>query len=228
MHPGQFTNLCSPDLDIVKRAVEDIEYHAKLALYMGYGDTWHSSGFAINIHANANQDPTLTQIRHVIGTQLSDHARNLITLENDEFSCSVDQFVDNGVHEDVALILDIHHHWIQSKGEHIGPQDSRAIAFRSSWRGMRALGHYSLPDSSLLVDLPGYSTGVRSDYQALVKLPGISSTKLRSHSFDCWNTDTNDWALEHLPFMDIEVEAKGKNIASRQLYEQAKLKQLVG
>jgi hypothetical protein len=30
----------------------------------------------------------------------------------------------------------------------------------------------------------------------------------------------NDWALTFAPDFDIEVEAKGKNLASQQLYEQ--------
>jgi hypothetical protein len=35
-----------------------------------------------------------------------------------------------------------------------------------------------------------------------------------------WNTAVNDWALTFADQFDIQVEAKGKNLASQQLYEQ--------
>lgn len=212
-HPGQFTNLCSDNTDVVKRSIEDLEYHADLARFMGYGDTWHSSGFAINIHANHRQDPGLVQIRRLIANNLSKEARNLITLENDEFGCSVDQFVACKAYEDVALVLDIHHHWVQSQGEYILPTDPRAVLYRESWRGMRPLGHYSLPQPEVM---PNHSLTTPPDFATLA----LKQTKVRSHSDLCWNEGNNDWALGHLAFMDIEVEAKLKNLAQRQLYDQ--------
>jgi UV DNA damage repair endonuclease len=220
MHPGQFTNPCSDKDEVVARSIEDLEYHADLARAMGYGDTWHSSGFAINIHANSRQDPGLVRIREFISTKLSPEARNLITLENDEFGCSVDDFVDAGVHKDVALVLDIHHHWVESKGEYLLPSDPRAEAFRESWRGIRPLGHYSLPQPEILNN---HCLLTPPDFATL----GLKQGKVRSHSNLCWNSGSNDWALSHLPFMDIEVEAKHKNLASRQLYDQAVLRGLV-
>lgn len=220
-HPGQFTNLCSDKPDVVTRSIEDLEYHADLARFMGYGDTWHSSGYAINIHANFRQDPDLKQIRRTIANDVSPEVRNLITLENDEFGCGVDEFVSSKCYEDVALVLDIHHHWVRSKGEYIDPLDPRVERYRESWRGVRPLGHYSLPQPEIMPN--GFSTTVAPDFVAL----GMSQTKVRSHSDLCWNSANNDWALAHLKYMDIEVEAKGKNIAQRQLYEQGKLKGLL-
>ena len=37
-----------------------------------------------------------------------------------------------------------------------------------------------------------------------------------------WNKASNIWALTHLEWADIQVEAKGKNLASFALYEEAK------
>jgi hypothetical protein len=34
-----------------------------------------------------------------------------------------------------------------------------------------------------------------------------------------WNTACNDWVAQFSPEWDIEVEAKGKNLASQQVYE---------
>ena len=36
-HPGQFTVLASDSEDIVARSIEEFEYHADMARYMGYG-----------------------------------------------------------------------------------------------------------------------------------------------------------------------------------------------
>ncbi len=225
-HPGQFTNLCSDKPEVVKASIVDFEYHAMLAAKMGYGDTWHSSGFAINIHANYRQDPGLKNIRRIIANDLSNVARNLITLENDEYSCSVDEFIESGAHEDVALVLDIHHHWVESHGDHISVFSDKAKVFYDSWRGMRPLGHMSMPAESVIPVTPTSSKDY-PDYKALVAIKGISSSTLRAHSFDMWNESLRYWASTFALRMDIEVEAKGKNIASRQLYDYARDKGLI-
>lgn len=220
MHPGQFTNLCSTNPKVVSDSIEDFEYHAMLARLMGYGDTWHSSGFAINIHANIRQDPGLKNIRRIIANDLSETARNLITLENDEYSCGMSDFLNAGCESDVALVLDIHHHWVSSKGIHVSAKHADVQAFMSSWRNIRPLGHFSMPSPDIIPSTQ-YNAAAFPNYSNLVAVKGISSSTLRAHSHDMWNTALMDWACEHLVNMDIEVEAKGKNVASRQLYDHA-------
>lgn len=226
MHPGQFTNLCSDRKEVVTASIEDFEYHARIAELMGYGDTWHSSGFAINIHANIRQDPGLKNIRRIIANDLSDAARNLITLENDEYSCNVDDFYNADVHQDVALVLDLHHHWIATKGQYIKLLDYAAIAFRESWRGIHPLGHMSMPDPKYIPAVEQQRL-VGPSYSACVAVKGVNSSKLRAHSYDMWSEALMERAAGHGLRMDIEVEAKGKNIASRQLYEYAVGKGLI-
>lgn len=222
-HPGQFTNICSTDMNVVAKAIEDLEYHAYLAELMDFGDTWHSNGYAINIHANSRQDPGLVQFRDIVNNRVSERVRNLITLENDEYSCSVDDIVASGIGEDVALVLDIHHHWVQSKGEYIQPDDPRIQTYKDSWRRMRPLGHFSTSPEGTGC---GGQASVLPDYKALIA-GGLSSKDLRAHSANCWHPAVNDWALSHLSWMDIEVEAKDKNSASSRLYLQAVSKGMV-
>lgn len=217
-HPGQFTNICSPEERIVQNAIDELEYHAMLARLMGYGDTWHSSGFAINIHANITQDPDLERFRTVVKTKLSKEARNLITLENDEFSCTVDDIVASKIGDDVALVLDIHHHFVASGGEYIKPDDPRVQVFKDSWRGVRPLGHYSVSSEELLKD---HSKTTLPDFSALEE-QGLTKTALRAHSHLMWNEAANKWAVSHLSWTDLEVESGGKNLSSKQLYDQYK------
>jgi hypothetical protein len=49
---------------------------------------------------------------------------------------------------------------------------------------------------------------------------GCKKQKLRAHSDLLPNTKVNDWALSFSDNFDIQVEAKGKNMASEQLYRQ--------
>jgi UV DNA damage endonuclease len=226
MHPGQFTNLCSDKPEVVKASIVDFEYHAKLAEWMGYGDTWHSSGFAINIHANIRQDPGLKNIRRIIANDLSPVARNLITIENDEYGCGVLEMMNTGIFEDVALVLDTHHDWINTQGRiYIWSSEALAFRFVESWRGMRPLGHFSMPDDTQIpqaeLDKMAKAKSL-PDYKYLTRLsvkPKITGKSLRTHSYGMWNEALLRQLVRHVKHMDVEIEAKGKNVASRQVYD---------
>jgi UV DNA damage repair endonuclease len=143
---------------------------------------------------------------------LSPEARNLITIENDEMTNGLD--VVMAVADSVAIVLDVHHHWINS-GEYITPQDPRARRVVESWRGVRPALHYSVSREDCIV---GHDTTVRPDLAQLLAT-GYKKQKLRAHSDLMWNTACNDWIAEFSPEWDIQCEAKGKNLASQQVYE---------
>ena len=211
-HPGQFTVLASDNPDIVDRSIEEFEYHTTMARYMGYGASWHDHGFKINVHLSGRGGPD--GFLKTLG-RLTPEARNLITIENDEITNGLDSTLVVAKH--VALVLDIHHHWINT-GEYITPEDSRTTRVVESWRGCRPLLHYSVSRENLLVDHP---TGVRPDLTQLLNL-GYKKSNLRAHSNFMWNTAVNEWALTFAPTFDIQVEAKGKNLASGMLANQYK------
>jgi len=54
-HPGQFTVLASDNSDIVNRSIEEFEYHADMARYMGYGKSFQD--FKINVHISGRAGP---------------------------------------------------------------------------------------------------------------------------------------------------------------------------
>lgn len=217
-HPGQFTTLCTQKPDVLENSIVDLNYHAYLAECMGFGASWHNQGFAINIHANNRLDPGLEQMKSTIKNRLSLTLRNLLTIENDEFGCSLDQMLDAELYHVVPIVLDIHHHWVQSGGEYIQPNDPRIEKIKLSWMGVRPLGHFSTSSEELL---EGACSITQPDFM-LLSGQGHKPSKLRAHSYGCWNQGSNDWALSHLVWTDLEVEAKGKQIASRQLYERAR------
>jgi UV DNA damage repair endonuclease len=202
-HPGQFCVLASASDEIVERSILEFEYHADMARWMGYGSTWHDHGFKINVHLSGKGGPA-----KFLATldRLSPEARNLIAIENDEISNGLD--VTLAVAHRVALVLDIHHHWINT-GEYIDPSDSRVQRVRESWRGVRPTCHYSVSREDILVD---HDAGTRPDLAELLGR-GYKKQKLRAHSDFYWNSAVNHWASGFLDNFDIQCEAKGKNLA---------------
>lgn len=206
MHPGQFTVLASDNEDIVERSIEEFEYHANLIRWMGYGKQWQD--FKCNVHISGKRGPE--GIRAVL-PRLSPEARNTITIENDENSWGLDASLE--LADDVALVLDVHHHWVKT-GEYIEPDDDRIKIVIDSWRGVRPAMHYSISREDVLKD---FDPTVQPDMSTLLE-SGYKKAKLRAHSDYCWNTACNEWVLRHWDWADIMVEAKMKNLASAQLF----------
>ena len=113
---------------------------------------------------------------------------------------------------------DIHHHWVNSGGEYIKPSDDRVKQVIDSWRGVRPTMHYSISREDYIIDHSPYD---RPNYQQLIET-GYKKGKLRAHSDMCWNTACNEWALSFWNDFDIMVEAKHKNLASKQLLDMTK------
>lgn len=222
MHPGQYVLFNSQSDQVVDRAIEEFEYHTDIMKLMGFGKSFHDGGTAINIHVGARTGG-LQKTVDVINHRLSPEARNLITLENDEYSFGIDDLISINNH--VAIVTDIHHDWIHSSGNFLQNTDDRIKRIEDSWRGIRPLGHFSTSHESCFVnstvekDWFDFSQKNLPNYNELI-LSGLTRNNLRAHSEFCYNPDINAWALSHLTWMDIEVEAKQKNIATTRLYEQ--------
>ena len=199
------------------QSIEEFEYHADMARWMGFGKSFQD-GCKINIHISGKQGP-----EGIIKAlpKLSPEARNLITIENDEMSHGLDQSLMLEKH--LALVLDIHHHLIRDE-EYIQPDDDRVKRVIDSWRGVRPSMHYSyFRDEALAMAglTPKEMHNGLHDMKDLLAR-GAKKQKLRAHSDLFPNVETNQWALGFSENFDIQCEAKGKNMASEQLYEQFK------
>lgn len=211
-HPGQFCVLASDKPDVVRRSIEEFEYHVDMARWMGYGGSWHDHGFGINVHISGKLGPQ--GIIDALG-RMTPEARNLITIENDENSWGIEASLE--LRDHVALVLDIHHHWVRD-AEYIRPDDPRVSEVIGSWRGTRPLLHYSVSREDVLVD---HDPNTLPDMASL-QAAGHKRQKLRAHSDFYWNRAANQWVLGFIPDFDIECESKAKNLASRSLYESLK------
>ena len=208
-HPGQFTVLASDNDDIVNRSIEEFEYHVDMARWIGYGKEFQD--FKINVHIAGRAGPA--GIKTALG-RLSPEARNCITIENDEITWGIDSSLE--LANDLALVLDIHHHWVAT-GEYIEVSDDRVKRIIDSWRGVRPVIHYSVSREDCLVEHPRHE---RPSLQALLDA-GYKKTKLRAHSDFYWNSAVNAWAASFANDFDIMCESKGKNLARDQFVQQA-------
>jgi UV DNA damage repair endonuclease len=205
MHPGQFVVLASINPGIVDRSIEEFEYHANMARWMGYGKTFQD--FKINVHISGKAGPEGIRAAY---KRLTAEARSCITIENEENSWGLDDCLS--ISDLVPIVLDVHHHWIKT-GEYISPMDARVDRVVQSWRGVRPTMHYSVSREDYLV---GHDLNVMPDYTHLLET-GYKKQKLRAHSDFYWNKPVNVWALSFLDRFDIMCESKGKNIASFEL-----------
>ena len=212
-HPGQFTVLASDNPEIVERSIEEFEYHATMAAWMGYGRSFQD--FKINVHIAGRAGPAGIRSAY---SRLSPEARNTITIENEEISYGLDDCLS--LRDLVPIVLDIHHHFIR-EGEYIEANNERVRLVVDSWRGVRPVIHYSQSREDVLV---GHSNDRLPDLVSLLE-SGHKKQKLRAHSDFYWNRACNDWALAHSEYADIMCESKAKNLASFELYRYWKSQQ---
>ena len=206
-HPGQFCVLASDRQDVVDRSIEEFEYHVDMARWMGYGKQFQD--IKINVHISGRAGPE--GIRRAY-TRLSPEARNSLTIENEEMTHDLHTVLE--IADLVPIVLDIHHHWVNS-GEYIEPTDDRVKKVIDSWRGIRPTCHYSVSREDVLVSHPSDQRPARD---ALME-SGHNKQKLRAHSDYYWNDAVNDWAMSFNDQFDIMCESKAKNLASQVLYD---------
>jgi UV DNA damage endonuclease len=207
MHPGQFCVLASDNPGVVENSIEEFEYHADMARWMGYGKQFQD--FKINVHISGRAGPA--GIKAAL-KRLTPEARNCITIENDEVSWGIEDSLE--LANDLALVLDIHHNFIR-EGTYIQPSADHYARVIDSWRGVRPVIHYSMSREDCLVN---HCVNTLPDLQALLA-QGYKKQKMRAHSDFYWNHPANTWALSFLDTADIMCESKSKNIGSYKLYE---------
>jgi len=206
-HPSQFVVFGSESEDIVDRSIQEFEYHADIARWMGYGKNFQD--FKCNIHVSGRKG--VEGVRQVLN-RLTPEARNIITFENDEFSTGIDDLIK--LADEAALVFDNHHHWIHS-GEHLTPDDDRYKKILDSWRGVRPTMHYSVSREEYLTDT---DTNQFPDMNKLLS-NGYKRGKLRAHSDYYTNTALNNLIYEFWQYSDIMCESKMKGLASSRLYD---------
>ncbi|WP_307354440.1 UV damage endonuclease UvsE [Methylobacterium aerolatum] len=208
-HPGPFCLLASRNPAAIENGLSELDYHAEVFGLMGYGGGWHPHGAHINIHVGAG-DPGVAGFRETL-PRASRLARDLVTVENDENLFGLDEVLR--LADLVPVVLDLHHHWVESGGAYLEPDDPRIARVIDSWRGVRPVAHISV---SREIATAGCDPALLPDFGAL-RDAGHSVRDLAAHSDLMWNAAVNDLVARHLSWADFEIEAKSKNLASMQI-----------
>lgn len=208
-HPGQFCCIVSNNPGIVENSLAELEYHARMAEWMGYGE--NPLDFKINVHLSGKLgiDGFLTAYN-----KMSRVLQSSLTLENDEYQAGLNALLPLAPY--IGIVLDIHHHFINS-GEYIDPNDSRLQIVRDSWQGRRPVIHYSQSQWQYLESF-SHTMPALSDLTATAP-----RSKLRSHSEFYNHKLLNQWAAGFLDWADIMTESKSKNIGVQQFCESVQI-----
>lgn len=113
VHPGQYTVLNSPKPEVVRKSIEDLEYHDKLIQLLG--------GTDIILHTGGAYGDKETAKRRFADnySMLSDSIRQRLRLENDDKTFTLRDVLDVHAMCKVPICFDIHHHNCNNDGESV-------------------------------------------------------------------------------------------------------------
>lgn len=189
-HPGQFTVISSDSDKVIENSVRELQYHAWIFDMMGFEQTTY---YAINIHGGKKDRANKIAQTY---SYLPDNVKKRLTLENDEKCYNVKELLN--VHEKtgIPIVLDSHHYTF-------GNDDLSFIdAFyetSKTWGKVKPLQHISNTE-------PGMEKG--------------SYTQRRAHSNYIHYVPDLQLAAIRDNLVDVDVEAKMKNLAVLQMRKQ--------
>jgi UV DNA damage endonuclease len=176
-HPDQFVVLSSPREDVVASSLGEIEYQAEVAEWVGAD--------VINVHGGGTYgDPPSALDRFARNlARLSDRARRLLTVENDDRVYTPAMLLPLCRAEGVPLVYDVHHHRCKPDGLAVEAVTDAALA---TWN-REPLFHISSP----IAGWDGPAPLRHHDFIDVADFPA------------CWRS------LD----LTVEVEAKAKEVA---------------
>ncbi|MDR3597190.1 UV DNA damage repair endonuclease UvsE [Clostridium sp.] len=109
MHPGQYTVLNSLSSDVVKRAIEDLNYHTKVLDCLGVGEE-----HKIILHIGGVYNNKEQAINRFIDnySYLDDSVKHRLVIENDDKSYNINDVLEIGKKINIPVIFDNLHNEI--------------------------------------------------------------------------------------------------------------------
>ena len=121
-HPDQFVVLNSPRTDVVEKSVQELEYQAEVAEWIGAD--------VINIHgggAYGDKQKALADFARSLD-RLSSRVRSRLTVENDDMTYTPADLLPICRSTGVPLVYDVHHHRCNPDGQTVGQATRKALA----------------------------------------------------------------------------------------------------
>jgi len=194
-HPGHFNVLGSPNDRLVNNTIRDLDQHARIFDLMGLDRSYQ---YPINIHCNGTYGDKLATLNRWCDNwkMLSDSAKSRVVIENDDKRSmySVKDLELNIFQKiGVPITFDYNHHRIHPDG--LSEREAALLA-ASTWpKDTIPLFHYA---------------SSKRDYEE-------TTSKEQAHAYFIYE-HINDYGID----VDIEVEAKGKELAVLKYYEKEK------
>lgn len=198
-HPGQFVVLGSQNANVRAASMLELEYHCWVLRSMGLTG-WHPNGAAVNVHVGL-KEPNVKEMRKLLSR---DTVRDLVTLENDEFSWCAKDIVET-FGDLVPVVLDLHHYWLH-QGKRIQPDSKLVGNIRKTWRSVK-------PKLHLAMSFPELCTASTENLVLQDLLDdGQTRAKLRVHCTSPWHARCIEYAAKF--DMDIMWEGGDKNLGA--------------
>lgn len=146
MHPGQYTVLNSPYEDVVRRAVEDLRYHARVLDAMGLDSTHKIILHIGGVYGNKPEAVERFKANYFL---LEESIKNRLAIENDDKSYSVEEVLAIGLETGAPVIFDNLHHRVKPSSS--GRSEMEWLeACKKTWKpqdGQQKI-HYSQQDTN--------------------------------------------------------------------------------
>lgn len=120
-HPDQFVLLSSPDPEITRKSVAELDYQGMLAERIGAD--------VINIHGGGTYGDKASALERLSRNveQLPERVRSRLTLENDDVSYTVRDLLPTCAELGIPLVYDVHHHRCNRDGLDVGEASRRCL-----------------------------------------------------------------------------------------------------
>jgi UV DNA damage endonuclease len=184
-HPGQFDVLASPNTEVVRKTIYDLDQHARIMDLMGLPATHQ---FPINIHIGGSYGDKSSSLERFCNNfkKLSPSAQSRLVVENDDKASQfgvIDLF--EGVYNIIGCPITFDHFHHRFCTNEISAEQA-AILAASTWGDITPLQHFS--SSKALYEDSTVINRSHADY-VYEKIP--------NYGFDA----------------DVEIEAKAKDLA---------------
>jgi UV DNA damage endonuclease len=192
-HPSQFVNMGSPEQKVIENSLTDLLQHFLISKYLPIQE--------VNIHLGGtygNKESAKQRFIQNIQQYLNADEVQLLTIENDELSYSVEDTLEVANLLGIRVTLDVHHHRCYSlKTPSKFTEKELFEMTRETWKNWNYQRvHISSPKD-------GYST----------------PSKSRPHHDFISKDDFPKWFFE-IDDLHVDIEAKEKEIAIKKLREE--------
>lgn len=204
MHPGQYTVLNSPKEEVVKNAIDDLNYHAQVLESLGV-DSRHK----IILHiGGVYNDKFLASKRFICNYEkLNESVKKRLVIENDHKSYNIQDVLNIGKSQNIPVVFDSFHnqvnpsnnnkcnlYWIEQCEKTWNINDGKQKIHYSQQNPLKNIGSHSATIKiNDFVDFYNSINGEQLDIMLEVKDKNLSAVKC----INCISTEKNITFLEN-------------------------------